>query len=973
MKPDDYAKVRSLYDQVIDLPTNERLVRLRGLSADTHTIGEVMALITAAEVETFAHISKPLATMLGSMNAPELKPGDSLGVWRIEREIGQGGMGSVFLVERQDGHFTQTAALKFVKGLPRADTLSFFTRERQLLATLTHPNIARLLDGGATAEGQPYLVMEYIDGVAIDIHCKQQQLTAPQILALFTTACEAVAFAHQQLIVHCDLKPSNLLINKVRRPILLDFGIARLVDRVGADVDVTSEPSAAANMSPYTPRYASPEQRARGVVSTVSDIYSLGVMLGELLGANATQDMELAAILKKATARSPENRYATVVAFTDDIARTGRKQPVLAMPQTLAYVSRKFLQRRWPLVVVGVAFMVMAGGFTQRLIAESQRSLAAEQTAVSERNRAAQERDRAIAAESQALAERDATKAAQTRTVYERDRATEAERTASRERNLAVDAAVKAKRERDRARQAERASGQTSDFLVSIFEGSNPNSEIRPISAAVLLKQAEERLERQLQGQPATQSDIYAALAKVQTNIGDQQAAKAHYARALAYERTQQRPLKLAAILYGSATLSLRAFGNTAAEGDVREALALREKYTGPVSIETAESLVQLGLMLSVAGKTEEANACLTRAVSIYRTAQPASAALAAALAQLGMHQSRQGQHEQAIATLRENIRIREVLAGQKMGDAEYGDDLQLLARALSSAQKFSESESLYRRAITDYRNAYGEVSQPLGWAQAELARMLMNSGRALAALPLFDEALPIIEKTLGARSPSFGVINNNAAGASERVGDVQAANERYSRAIAVLEPIWSEFDLSHVRHQYGLFLLKINNIAAARRQIEPALHARQIKLGNANPETRAIQLSMVRLYLQMGEQLAAAPLLASLIEQQSSLPYAQAAALAREVAASAALQGRTGDMRAALDRAEKLDRERWGENDERYLLATADRAELMIRWGDQVMKAQGIALIDPLVTQLSPLLIKQAPLLERLNALRAQ
>lgn len=182
MKPEAYAAIRALYDQVVDLPADEREARLRELEADDTTISEVLALIHASEGSTFAHISGPLNTILASVGAPKLAPGDVLGVWRIEREIGHGGMGSVYLVERQDGHFNQTAALKFLRGLPSADTLAYFTRERQLLATLVHPNIARLYDGGATAGGQPYLVMEYVDGLHIDIYCQRQRLDVPDIL-----------------------------------------------------------------------------------------------------------------------------------------------------------------------------------------------------------------------------------------------------------------------------------------------------------------------------------------------------------------------------------------------------------------------------------------------------------------------------------------------------------------------------------------------------------------------------------------------------------------------------------------------------------------------------------------------------------------------------------------------------------------------------------------------------------------------
>src|SRR6185312_3072091 len=213
--------------------------------------------------------------------------------------------------------------------------LALFTRERQLLATLTHPNIGRLLDGGATLQGRPYLVMEYIEGSHIDEHCRREQLGVRAIVVLFLTVCNAVASAHRQLVIHCDLKPSNLLVDGHGRPVLLDFGIARLAGRVGAEGDNggAERPAPA-----FTPGYASPEQRSHGAVSTASDVYSLGVLLGELLAGAADRRRysalslrELAAIVACATREDPAERYATVDALTADIRRFLDRQPLQAL------------------------------------------------------------------------------------------------------------------------------------------------------------------------------------------------------------------------------------------------------------------------------------------------------------------------------------------------------------------------------------------------------------------------------------------------------------------------------------------------------------------------------------------------------------------------------------------------------------------------------------------------------------------
>lgn len=388
MTPERFAELKRLFAAVADLPHAERAGELRRMGADEELAAEVLALHAAATATTC--VSSPIAAALASASR-QPAAGDTLGIWRLESEIGCGGMGSVFLAERSDGCFRQRAAVKLLRGFPHRETLALFARERQLLATLSHPRIARLLDGGATEQGQPYLVMEHVDGLHIDEHCRRHNLGIRDVLTLFLKASDAVAFAHRQLVVHCDLKPSNLLINRECRPVLLDFGIARLVDRVGAE----SAPGEAAPA--FTPRYASPEQRSSGTVSTASDIYSLGVLLGELVAEAAGRERlgalrrrELDAIVGLATRHDPAERYATVNAFTADIRRFLTQRPVHALSGRTGYVMRKLLARRWPWAAVAAVFLLTVAGFTSRVVIESRRARAAEQAALKERDRAQQ-------------------------------------------------------------------------------------------------------------------------------------------------------------------------------------------------------------------------------------------------------------------------------------------------------------------------------------------------------------------------------------------------------------------------------------------------------------------------------------------------------------------------------------------------------------------------------------------------------
>jgi serine/threonine-protein kinase len=377
--PERFAALKRLFTAVAELLPGERADRLRQLTDDEEVAAEVLALHAAGTGST--RLSAPIAAALASAAVLPPTEGDVLGVWRLAGEIGQGGMGSVFLAERHDGHFQQRAAVKFLRGLPHPEALALFSRERQLLASLTHPNIARLLDGGATPQGQPYLVMEYVEGCHIDEHCRRGGLGVRAILVLFLTACNAVASAHRQMVIHCDLKPSNLLVDGHGRPVLLDFGIARLTEQVGAE-------SAGSNPPGFTPRYASPEQRAHARVSTASDVYSLGVLLGELLeGASdrgrlsALRRRELAAIGERARRHDPAERYPTVDALTADIRSFLDRRPVQALHGRAGYGLRKGLARHRSWVAMAAALALLGGGFTYKVVAESRRARAAEQAA----------------------------------------------------------------------------------------------------------------------------------------------------------------------------------------------------------------------------------------------------------------------------------------------------------------------------------------------------------------------------------------------------------------------------------------------------------------------------------------------------------------------------------------------------------------------------------------------------------------
>ncbi|HSM21184.1 MAG TPA: serine/threonine-protein kinase, partial [Rubrivivax sp.] len=368
-----HLRVKALFLATCDLPdAAAQRAALLAQGADAATLAEVMTLLGHADGPT--HFSAPLAQAAQGLD-DELREGDVLGAWTLQGPLGQGGMGRVFLVERSDGHYTQRAALKLLRGWSGPDASARFTRERQILANLDHPHIARLLDGGTTPRGRPYLVMELVDGRSIDAHCDTQALDLDDRLALFDTVCAAVAHAHRHLVIHCDIKPDNVGVSADGQAKLLDFGIAQLqgqADALGAA---------------FTPGYASPEQMAGQPPSMASDVYGLGRLVQAMLQPvlrRQRRHRELGAVIARATAETPGERYDSVGALRRDLHRWLAHRPLAAMPGGLAYRTAKLLRRRWAWATVMTAVAVVLAAFTWRLAQERDIALAERQRAENE-------------------------------------------------------------------------------------------------------------------------------------------------------------------------------------------------------------------------------------------------------------------------------------------------------------------------------------------------------------------------------------------------------------------------------------------------------------------------------------------------------------------------------------------------------------------------------------------------------------
>ncbi len=409
MTPGQFRELRTAFESLLSAPPADRVRLIDEIAARDSALAAELRRMLAAHGAESSVLDHPPAASVVVDEAPR-----TVGPYRVEREIGRGGMGIVYLASRADGSFQKHVAIKVLRRGVGADDsfLARFRREREILAQLNHPHIAAILDAGATSGGDQYFVMEYVDGVPLTAYCRDHALSIRQKLELFLQICDAVQHAHRNLTVHRDLKPSNILVTAAGAVKLLDFGIAKLIAPVGVE---TAEPLA--TLAVLTPEYASPEQIRREPVTTAVDVFSLGILLYEMLTGEhpfhsrgrlphevmsaITEDDprpmrapiagELQAIVLTALRKQPSWRYPSVEQLSGDVSRYLRGLPILAKGNRWTYRLRKFARRQWiPLTATALVIAALAGG----IVATRRQTLAAEYA------RAQEAKERRIAEES---------------------------------------------------------------------------------------------------------------------------------------------------------------------------------------------------------------------------------------------------------------------------------------------------------------------------------------------------------------------------------------------------------------------------------------------------------------------------------------------------------------------------------------------------------------------------------------------
>ena len=811
---EQWRRVEAALDELLDLDRDARPGALeRVCGPDRALQAEVAAFLRAADAEP-SFLSDSAAAMLGPVLAepdPEagLDPGERIGPWRIVRLLARGGMGAVYLAERSDGQFEQRVALKLIRpGLSSLEIHRRFRAERQILARLAHPNIARLVDGGVSSEGQPYFAMEFVDGERLTDYCDARRLEVGQRLRLFLQVLDAVRYAHQGLVVHRDLKPSNILVTRDGQAKLLDFGLAKLLQ--GGEA---GDAETRTGFLLMTPEYAAPEQVRGEPVTTATDVYALGAVLYELLTGRrlhrferhtpaeyervvcdvlpeppsqavtrqadllhpdgrretitpvevglrrATQpgrlrrqlSGDLDTIVLKALQKEPERRYSSAEAFREDLQRYLAGLPVRARPDSLGYRARKFIRRhRWAVVSVVLVLGTLVGGLGATL-----------------------------------WQARAANRAARRATVIK-------------------------------------------EFLVSLFQVATPEqSRGQQVTAQELLGRGARSLDTALAGQPSLRAELMGELGKIYRELGLYDEADSILARSvdLAGQADGPRSLSVAARLVDWGTV-LREKGDYArADSLISAALVIRRGRLGPTAPDVALTMGELAATARMLGQTE-------RAESLYQQT-------------LALDRRNLGDNHLDVATDLANFSL---FMSEEVGDLRAADSLARAALAIRIAQQgpenlivliekgnlaailadegeYAEAERLQREVLEARRRWLPPGHPDLAYSYHGLARILAEQGRYAEAESSYAEALAIRQAALGPDNPrTLGTVNNLAI-VRYRLGDLPGAEGAFRQALAGF--LDTQGDSSQA------YLAALNNLGTVLRD------EGQVRRGGAAPPAR--------------------------------------------------------------------------------------------------------------------------------------
>ena len=732
-------------------------------------LDEVLALLDCHASDD-ARVERAVAAAAGHVGAEASVPAaGQLGPYRLLELLGQGGMGSVYLAERDDQEYRTRVAIKLIRGFPEPAALERLRRERQILADLAHPNIARLLDGGSTDDGQPYLVMEYIDGVPLTQWCRDKDLDEAARIGLLLPVCEAVHYAHQNLVIHRDIKPGNVLITADGRPVLVDFGIAKLLSAPAASEEQTSRH--------YTPGYASPEQLAGAALTTACDIYGLGRLLLALLGfehaaRRPAQDesltrsewqrrlpRDLAAIIDQATRIEPERRYPSAAALSADLANYLEGRAVDAVPSSLGYRLGKFVRRNRPVVAAAVLAVSVSAMLAWQWLGEYQRARLAEEAAALEARHAGQVLDFLIEIIGQASPERSLGQEVSVQDVLERGY-----RALQESPGLEPDLQKRMLLALAEVYQQLEAFDLADELLEQASQASEPEIRARALSLLGYVRIRQQRYEE--------------ARLPLQTGL----AMLAQYPELTADTRLA---------LHNQWGLWLLDTGSLEAARDSFADAVSSSRALDDDEVRTARFLHNLGLAEQKIGRLSEAAQRYQESLAIKgRTIGATHPSYVGTQGMLAQVLRGLGDHEGAREAIAESVQARIRLFGEDHPGlfVDYNE----LANAHHDLGEFDRAIVLYKQALVLVEKA---DSTPVNQAiyLNNLAAAHRDRGRPDQAIPLFRRSLELRREALGGEHPSTAIAMHNLAGALMQVGKLAEAETLLDQALALRARLFGE------------------------------------------------------------------------------------------------------------------------------------------------------------------------------------
>jgi eukaryotic-like serine/threonine-protein kinase len=739
----DWKRLEDLFHAALSLDARERpdyLARQCGANAALRQ--EIESLLAFSD-KTLDLLKRPVEVAAHAMAWTET--GKTIGPYRLTELLGDGGMGQVYLAQRSDDLYEQRVAIKLMhSGVSRTPAMLLrFGVERQILADLNHPNIARLLDAGITAEGTPYLVMEYIDGHHIDDFCRRNKLDRDATLRLFLVVCSAVEYAHKNLVIHRDIKPANIIVDAAGTPKLLDFGIAKLLDADGANAltRVTERI--------MTPEYASPEQVRGEQVTTATDVYALGVLLYELLtgdrpfhfhGKSPLEvihlisdqqpqapstvismrpssrephparrlDRDLDNIILMAMRKEPARRYAGVSAMAGDIQAYLSGYPVQARTDRWSYRSQKFIGRHKAGVTAAFLIVVTLIGFS-------------------------------------------------------------------------IGMGILARR----ANRARLTAEKETQFLNTIFQAATPEqARGNPVMARDLLDQGAKRIDSELGDQPDLHATMLDNVGRAYSAIGLYSQASSLLQRAYQIRRRllPRGSLDTASTEDALAT-ALRLDGHYAqAEPYFRDALSIRIARLGTNHEDVEQSLGNLGECLYWEDRNAEAEPLLRRALDIdHRLNIEFGASIRNYLA---LVLERSGAFPEAAGLLREAVEIARRRKGVE--SSSYLVSLHNYAGALIDAGDLNAAEATEREVLNRREKIFGHDHPDVFYSLNNLAFILLEKGEWKQAMPILNRGVDLMRK-VGIESKLVNALGNRARG-FEQKGDYPSANRDLAEALSMMK-----------------------------------------------------------------------------------------------------------------------------------------------------------------------------------------